>query len=277
VASRRYSKNILDKRSYSTFSNSSSSSTQPFSSLPVPLQTFHNLDNNSLVLSYRKTLKNKSGVYCIINTINGKLYVGSAKDLYLRLAEHISNKKSNIALQKAILKYGLKNFNFAVLEYFVYDVTRVNNKALTDLETSYIKKYSFDNLYNFKQTATSMLGYKHTNQAKLKMLTRFEDKSNHPMFGKTHTSKVRELISKPGELNPMYGRKHSALTKLKISDKMSRYTEGVGIYDLKDNLISKFKNNVELAKHLNISRVTVGKYLNSGLIYNKTYRFKVNK
>jgi len=71
---------------------------------------------------------------------------------------------------------------------------------------------------------------------------------------------------------------------------------GVGIYDLNDNLVLKFKNNVELAKHLNISSfpsftsffltyskgkrwkrwVTVGKYLISGLIYNKTYRFKVN-
>jgi excinuclease UvrABC nuclease subunit len=181
VASRWYSKNILNKRSYSTFSNSSNS-IQLSTSLPVPLQTFYNLDNDSLVLSYRKTLRNKSGVYCIINTINGKLYVGSAKDLYLRLAEHILNRKSNIALQNAILKYGLKIFNFAVLEYFVYDAPRANNKALTDLETSYIKKYSFDSLYNFKQTAISMLGYKHTNQAKLKMLTRFEDKSNHPMF-----------------------------------------------------------------------------------------------
>lgn len=57
---------------------------------------------------------------------------------------------------------------------------------------------------------------------------------------------------------------------------MSKHPEGVGIYDLNDNLISKFKNNVELAKHLNISRVTVGKYLTSGLIYNKTYRFKIN-
>lgn len=57
---------------------------------------------------------------------------------------------------------------------------------------------------------------------------------------------------------------------------MSKHPEGVGIYDLNDNLISKFKNNVELAKHLNISRVTVSKYLNSGLIYNKTYRFKIN-
>ncbi len=95
MASRWYSKKNLNKRSYSTLSNSSNPSTQLSSSLPVPLQTFHDLDNNSLVLSYRKTLKNKSGVYCIINTINGKLYVGSAKDLYLRLAEHISNRKSN--------------------------------------------------------------------------------------------------------------------------------------------------------------------------------------
>jgi len=81
----------------------------------------------------------------------------------------------------------------------------------------------------------------------------------------------------------MYDKKHSYLTKLKISDKMSKhplltlYEQGVGIYDLNDNVISKFKYNIELAKHLNRSKVTVGKYLNSGLLYDKTYRFKVNK
>ena len=95
------------------------------------------------------------------------------------------------------------------------------------------------------------------------------------MYGKTHTDAVRKLISKPGELNPMFGKHHSETSKIKISDKLSKYPEGVGFYDLNENLISKFKKNVELAKHLNISRVTVGKYLNSGLIYNKTYRFKV--
>lgn len=58
---------------------------------------------------------------------------------------------------------------------------------------------------------------------------------------------------------------------------MSKYSCGVGIYDLNDNLVSKLKNNSELAKHLNISIVTVGKYFNSGLVYNKTCRFKLNK
>ena len=109
------------------------------------------------------------------------------------------------------------------------------------------------------------------------MLARFENKRNHPMFGKTHSAEARKLISKPGKLNPMYGKSHSRLTKQKISDNKSSHSKGVGIYDLDDNLISKFKNNVELAYHLNISKVTVGKYLNSGFIYNKLYLFKVNK
>ena len=59
-----------------------------------------------------------------------------------------------------------------------------------------------------------------------------------------------------------------------MSEKKNKYPLGVGLFYLEGNLISKFKNNVELAKHLNISKVTVGKYLNSGLVYNKTYRFK---
>ena len=59
-----------------------------------------------------------------------------------------------------------------------------------------------------------------------------------------------------------------------MSEKKNKYALGVGLYNLQGNLISKFKNNVELAKHLNIFKVTVGKYLNSNLIYNNSYYFK---
>jgi Mn-dependent DtxR family transcriptional regulator len=61
-----------------------------------------------------------------------------------------------------------------------------------------------------------------------------------------------------------------------MSDIKSKHPYGVGIYDLNHNLILDFKNNVELAKYLGISKVTVSKYLKSGLIYNKTYFFKIN-
>ena len=87
------------------------------------------------------------------------------------------------------------------------------------------------------------------------------------------------MISKPGQLNPMFGllrRQHSEETKKKISDIISKHPNGIGIYDLNNNLIKNFKNNIELAKHLNISKVTVGKYLNSNLVYKNQYRFKVN-
>lgn len=40
-----------------------------------------------------------------------------------------------------------------------------------------------------------------------------------------------------------------------MSEKKNKYPNGIGIYDLNDNLILKFKNNVELGKYLNISKV----------------------
>jgi group I intron endonuclease len=73
--------------------------------------------------------------------------------------------KSNLALQKAFAKYGLDKFQFCIFEYFTYESKIISNQALTDLETSYIKRFNFDNLYNFKATATSSLGYKHTEEA----------------------------------------------------------------------------------------------------------------
>jgi hypothetical protein len=126
----------------------------------IPVKVFSDLNNIDTIKSYRNELKNKQGVYGIINTINKKQYIGSSKDLYLRLLEHVVGKKSNKALQKSIAKYGLDNFYFCVYKFYEDNET-VNNITLTNLETEYIKIFDFNCLYNFKRTATSMLGYKH--------------------------------------------------------------------------------------------------------------------
>jgi hypothetical protein len=39
----------------------------------------------------------------------------------------------------------------------------------------------------------------------------------------------------------MFGRKHSEATKAILSERKNKYPLGVGIYDLDNNLITKFK------------------------------------
>ena len=94
---------VVSYRYYSTSKSDPQSSDLP----PVPIVTINNLNNEDCVKSSRITLKGKGGIYSFINTVNGNQYIGSAKDFYLRLREHLRNKKSNVALQKAFDKYGL--------------------------------------------------------------------------------------------------------------------------------------------------------------------------
>ena len=82
------------RRYYSTKSPS-----QPFSSdfIPYPILT---LDlNNGDIESHRSILEGKGGIYSLVNTVNGKRYIGSAKDFFIRLNEHLKYKNtSNAAL-----------------------------------------------------------------------------------------------------------------------------------------------------------------------------------
>lgn len=59
---------------------------------PKPLFVIETLNTTEAEL-YRKVLQNKSGVYCFLNKLNNKRYIGSAKHLHSRYIEHISGKK----------------------------------------------------------------------------------------------------------------------------------------------------------------------------------------
>jgi hypothetical protein len=101
-----------------------------------------------------------------------------------------------------------------VYEYYESNKVVINSQ-LTDLETKYIGKFKFSMLYNFKKTATSMLGSffifnkkcflyiykktKHTEEALLKMIERYKNKENHPFLVKLIQKKLKKLISKPGK------------------------------------------------------------------------------
>ena len=44
------------------------------------------------------------------------------------------------------------------------------------------------------KTATSLYGYKHDDAAKLKKIKRFENKTNHPFWGKHHDDKLNSWL-----------------------------------------------------------------------------------
>lgn len=123
-----------------------------------------------MITALQALLTNKrSGVYGIYNTINGKIYVGSAIKLHRRYVDHVYflnlGKHHSVLLQRAWIKYGENAFEARVLEY----VDDKNN--LVEREQYWIDLTNSCNPslgYNISPTAGSVLGTKHSEAAKLR-------------------------------------------------------------------------------------------------------------
>lgn len=92
-----------------------------------------------------------SGIYNIINKLNGNVYVGSSKNCEKRFKTHKLQLKNNthhcIALQRAVDKYGLENFDFVVIK-------QVKEKDLLLEEQKEIDTYTLSkNCYNTNKFA----------------------------------------------------------------------------------------------------------------------------
>lgn len=77
-------------------------------------------NGNGLLTDTTKSRKKVSGIYKIVNRVNGKYYVGSSKDVIRRKYSHFSflryQKHKNPHLQNAWNKYGEHNFDFVIIE-----------------------------------------------------------------------------------------------------------------------------------------------------------------
>lgn len=79
----------------------------------------------------------KAGIYCIENTENKKVYIGSSKNIYQRLLKHFAllrhNKHQNGHLQNAWNKYGEDVFRWYVLEFCPEDKLTETEQLCIDL------------------------------------------------------------------------------------------------------------------------------------------------
>jgi len=148
------------------------------------------------------------------NLLNGKIYVGSAKDLKRRLTLYYNInyliRESSLYINKALLKEGYFSFSLSILEY-------CDQETLIQREQYYIDNLKPD--YNICLTAGSTLGKLHSDNAKNKIsVTKkgtYSSEANH-FYGKTHTD---EAIQKMSEAK--LGKKLSEELKKKISNAMA--------------------------------------------------------
>jgi group I intron endonuclease len=110
----------------------------------------------------------RSGIYKIINMVNGKFYIGSAVNFQRRFYIHKNQlnlqKHRNSKLQRAWNKYGGAAFEFVAVEEVL------NREQLIATEQSWLDLLRPDlNGYNICKVATSRLGVKASEETKSRM------------------------------------------------------------------------------------------------------------
>lgn len=144
-----------------------------------PIKIYSNLKNEKQNIKIDQ--KEKIGVYCLINLINGHIYIGSSINIANRMSSYLNNtylknkKVNNMPIVLALLKYGpcprpltlsgcgpggQENFAIFILEY-------VDIESLAERETYFISTYL--PYYNILKQGYSSLGYKHTEETKKKL------------------------------------------------------------------------------------------------------------
>lgn len=142
----------------------------------------------------------KSGIYKITNKINGRIYIGSAKEFKRRWSQHAAslkaNKHQNKFLQADYNKCGDAAFIFEIVETTEGD----KNERLL-IEERYIKQY-FDNgkdCYNLCNRAVSREGYKAKlpEETKKRMSATSKKNWEDPQYREKMVKAIKEALSDP--------------------------------------------------------------------------------
>lgn len=116
-----------------------------------------------------KPKRNRPCIYVIYNTINRKVYVGSAVSFYSRRAIHNkrlqNNQHHSRHLQSAWNKYGRESFEFFVVEYCDKSETLITEQGWIDSCRAAESGFG----YNINPNAASWLGAKHSEETRQKL------------------------------------------------------------------------------------------------------------
>jgi len=166
---------------------------------------------------YSGTPEKIYSIYKIINSTNGKIYVGfTSKNPISRWKRHIRHSKTSTRpLYASIRKHGIEQFNFMII-YQSWDP----DHTLNVMESYFIKKYNtIDSRFGYNLTKGGEC-LQWTDKMREKARTRKHSeetkrKIKESNIGLRRSEETRSKLQGPG--NGMYGKKHSKEAKMKMS------------------------------------------------------------
>jgi predicted GIY-YIG superfamily endonuclease len=175
---------------------------------------------------------NKTGIYAIVNKVDGKAYVGSSENIRRRWVAHRSTLKNNKHhsqyLQNAWNKYGKESFVFVIL-------SECRSSELVSEEQRYIDTWKpeynicpvagktttgrFVSYENRKKSSERMMGNKNGIGSIHVYTEDIIDNMSKAHKGNKHDEETKQKISQAlkGKPSPLRGRKIPMETRIKMS------------------------------------------------------------
>jgi len=213
-----------------------------------PLIKYNNFKQDRI--SILNDCKDMTGIYLLLNNVNGHTYVGSSINLASRMRNYLntsflkSKQNVNMPIIKALLKYDHSNFSLWILE-------RTELNEISIRETKYIT--DLIPYYNVLNIGYSSIGYKHTKETKA-LLSKLAT-------NRVHSDETKTLIARAvtGENNPFYNKSHSTESKIRIMEAKSE--NPVYIYNSFKELIVIYPSVKSVAVKVHSNHATIVTYI----------------